>query len=88
VRTFGELPPVELTGFELYCDDVAEGFVKELYWDSQSAHGGASWNWDSIRRASALCLMGFKSCRASPRQRGSGASQQWEAKDPNGKLFR
>ena len=34
VRTFGEFPSVELTGFELYCDDVAEGFVKELYWDS------------------------------------------------------
>ena len=34
VRTFCELPSVELTGFELYCDDVAEGFVEELYWDS------------------------------------------------------
>ena len=34
VRTFGELPSVELTGFELYCDDVAEGLVEELYWDS------------------------------------------------------
>ena len=40
VRTFGEFPSVELTGFEFYCDDVAEGFVKELYWNSQSAHGG------------------------------------------------
>lgn len=40
MRTFCELSPVELTGFELYCDDVAEGFMKELYWDSQSAHDG------------------------------------------------
>jgi hypothetical protein len=40
VRTFGELPPVELTSLEFDCNDVAEGFVKELYWDSQSAHGG------------------------------------------------
>ena len=40
VRTFGELPSVELTGFEFYCDDVAEGFVEELHWDSQSAHDG------------------------------------------------
>ena len=40
MHTFGELPSVELAGFELYCDDVAERFVKELYWDSQSAHGG------------------------------------------------
>jgi len=34
ILSFSELPSVELTGFELYCDDVAEGFVKELYWDS------------------------------------------------------
>ena len=34
VRTFCKLPSVELTGFELNCDDVAEGFVEELYWDS------------------------------------------------------
>jgi len=40
VRTFCEFSSVELTGFELYGDDVAEGLVKELYWDSQSAHGG------------------------------------------------
>ena len=40
MRTFGELPSVELTGFELYCDDVAERLVKEFYRDSQSAHGG------------------------------------------------
>ena len=40
MRTFCELSPVELTSFELYCDDVAEGFMKELYWDSQSAHDG------------------------------------------------
>ena len=52
MRTFREFSSVELTGFELYCDDVAEGFVKELYWDSQSAHDGVvlSGNWDSIRR--------------------------------------
>ena len=40
MRTFGEFPSVELAGFEFYRDDVAEGFVKEFYWDSQSAHGG------------------------------------------------
>ena len=40
MRTFCEFSSVELTGLELYCYDVAEGFVKELYWDSQSAHDG------------------------------------------------
>lgn len=39
VRTFCEFSSVELTGFELDCDNVAEGLVKELYWDSQTAHG-------------------------------------------------
>jgi len=39
VRTFREFSSVELTGFEFDCDNVAEGFVKELYWDSQTAHG-------------------------------------------------
>jgi len=34
VRTFGEFPSVELAGFELDRDYVAEGFVEELYWDS------------------------------------------------------
>jgi hypothetical protein len=42
VRTFCEFSSVELTCFELYRDNVAEGLVKELYWDSQSAHG---WWW-------------------------------------------
>lgn len=40
MRTFGEFSSVELTGFEFYGDDMAERFVKELYWDAQSAHGG------------------------------------------------
>jgi len=51
---------------------------KTLTDSCESIEYGSSSNVDLIQ----------KSCRASPRRKGGGASQQWEVKDPNGKIFK